>query len=140
MRGSPLFRLAIVLGLFLLALVPLWRLTAAGEASPPANALPPPVEPASVSTQIEITCSRPATRLALEYLGKPVWSGSGRAAAATLTLPAAAFDLQVEAAWDSADPGENAVRIRVLRDDLPLADASFWGRDSVNDAFRVPAN
>ncbi|HEY5792382.1 MAG TPA: hypothetical protein VIS74_03730 [Chthoniobacterales bacterium] len=141
MRGIPLIRLAIVLALFLLAFVPLWQLTAAKPARAAATAsAQPPAANETEPAQIEITPSRPASQFAIRYLGNVIWKGSGGKSAAALDLPRGAFDLQVEASWAPVDGAENALRVRISRDDLPLADASFWAADSIDEVMTVPAN
>lgn len=139
MRGIPLIRLAIVIALFLLALIPLGKLTA--EKVLPALAAPVASEIAkTVPTQIDVTGSPAATQFTILHLGKIVWQGTGDNASTTLALPEKPFDLQVQASWANNETRENALRVRVSRDDLPLADATFWGQTQIDDVLTIPAN
>lgn len=138
MRGIPLIRLAIVAILFLLVLPPLWKLTAAKPAA--ATVEPSPAAaPANRPTEIEIMASQPLDHFTVLHLGHAIWEGSGAQAATTLPLPAGMFDLQVQAGWPDA-PGEKAMRIRLLRDEMPLAESTFWGNREVDEVLTIPAN
>lgn len=139
MRGIPLIRLAIVIGIFLIALIPLWKLTAQKE-------LPKPAAPVAseiakiIPTQIDVTGAPSANHFSILHLGKTVWQGTGDKVSTTLALPEKSFDLRVQATWANNETRENALRVRVSRDDIPLADATFWGQTQVDDVLTIPAN
>lgn len=138
MRGNPLLRLALVLVLFLIALVPMWKLTAARDPAPAID--PAPSAPATVPTQVEITSMPSTEKFSVRHLDQIIWKGSGSKSTQTLSLPRNGFDLQIHATWPIRDDSEKALRVRVTRDDLPLADTTFWGVDQIDEVLSVPAN
>ncbi len=137
MRGSPIFRLLLVLAGLLLAGIPVWQLTHRREEAP----VPPPVVPApDASTghwvEVEMTASAPG-RLVLSSLGRPLLDSGN----SVPTLGGRIFvsgkspdDLVVSAKWEnSAD--NHAVRVVVKENGETLKDVTFWGTDSVEDVL-----
>ena len=138
MRGNPFIRLFIVIALFAVAAFPLWQLTA-GKTFEPVQATAV-VPEATQPTRLEVTCSQPANEFIVRHLGKVVWQGKGLRAATELPLPSDSFDLQVEAAWNPVGEAENAFRLQVIRDEMPLLDSTLWARDRIEDTITVPIN
>jgi len=138
MRGTPWIRFALMAIALSLAAVPIWLLTRPGEpASPVVSAtLPLPVER---ELTLEIDTAPAAQSISASYLGRELIpeDHEGGTYNGKIHLPgSSAADLVVTAKWTGTQTV--ALRVRAANDDGPLAEASFWGADSVQDVFTIP--
>lgn len=138
MRGSPLLQLlGLVFGLALLAF-PLRYLTSAPRVeTPPANADAvtsnlKPVELKLLSSAVPFTFE-------IQFLGKPVWTGTAQRAIETKTVqipfPPEGVDLTIAARW--ANPGMAALQLTVTPGDQPSLSQTLWGDGKVSDTITV---
>ena len=138
MRGTPWIRFALMACALALVAVPIWLLTRSEGSSEPAA--PPPAPPAvERDLTLEIESAPAAQSIVISYLGRelipstpPDGTYSG-----TIRLPAASpADLVVTARWASTPMA--ALRVRVSDLDGPVAEASYWGTDRVEDVLTIP--
>jgi hypothetical protein len=121
-----------------LAAVPVWLLTQseAPSASAVPAATPPPLER---ELTLEIESAPTAQAIGVTYLGReliPQTPAGGRYFG-SIRLPATStVDLVVTARWTGTSTA--ALRVRVANDDGPVAEASYWGTDHVEDVFTIP--
>ena len=145
MTGSPLLRLALVLGILALLAVPAWRLTGR-EAPPPA---PAPVTASTPSatdtTEVAFTAATAPEQLDLDVLGKTIYTvkpnpgdySSGFVISAQIPLPAAETDLVIRAKW-SGTQAMNALRLQVGSEQDYRMDTTLWGEPQIEDVIILP--
>jgi hypothetical protein len=128
MRGSPLFRTLIVLGVLLLTGLALARLTREVR---PVPAAPPPGEAvsssaaAAKSANYELVLSAPAAELTLEAGGKPSTALSG---ALEITGETPVISLRIK--WADNSPGHRFAKLRL---EIP-------GKDTLEHVFSAPGD
>jgi len=145
MTGSPLLRLIFVLAGLLLLAIPAWRLAtrtqplqpdsipASSPASPTADpiALTFTAAPGPEEIQVQISGSNVATVRSVH------WPAT---VTLPITLPAEGIDLVISATWaQTTEAPVHALRIQATRNARSLADATFWGTDSVMDVVTLNA-
>ena len=129
MRGSPLFRTLIVLGLLLLTGFALARLT--GEVKPGPVVGPPPGEAvpsppaAAKSASYELVLSAEAAELTLEAGGKPSTALSG-----ALEIAGESPVISLRIKWADNSPGHRFARLRL---EIP-------GEDTLEHVFSAPGD
>jgi len=138
MRGSPLLQLlGLVIALGLLAF-PLRYLTSATRIeTPPSNS------DAATSNvkQVELKLVSSAVPFSFEiqFLGKPLWTGTAQRASDTKTVlipfPPEGVDLTVEARW--TNPGMAALQLTVTPADQPPLSQTLWGDGKVSDTITL---
>jgi hypothetical protein len=138
MRGTPLLRLALMAISLALAGVPIWLLIRSEESSVP---VAPVVPSRSVERELmlEIDTAPPAQSIGASYLGRELiqQTDEGGTYSGTIILPAiSAADLVVTATWIGTQAA--ALRVRASNDDGPVAEASFWGNNKVQEVFTIP--
>jgi hypothetical protein len=138
MRGSPLLQLlGLVCALVLLAL-PLRYLTSAPRVETPpansdtANSNIKPVELKLLSSAVPFTFE-------IQFLGKPLWTGTAQQATETKTVqipfPPEGVDLTISAHW--ANPGTAALQLTVTPADQPSFSQTLWGDEKVSDTITI---
>jgi hypothetical protein len=140
MRGSPLFR-ALLVFLALAALGPvLWRLT---QPEPLQAIVPPPptAEDQPREVRLALAFTTPPKRVALTYLGKPVWSKDAPAAEEKITLqmiwPREGGELGVRIEWADGAP-LSAARLRLTPPGGEAIERSLWGTGPTEDTIGFP--
>jgi hypothetical protein len=134
MRGSPLFRTAVVL-LALLLLLPLLR----GLTNPRSSAtgLATPTPAALTPVRLTITSTSFPFRFAISQLGKIIWQGESGGSTSekklALPFPRDGIDLLVEASWP--EKKEGAVRLEVAPNDRQPIARTLWGTGGVDDVL-----
>jgi hypothetical protein len=138
MRGSPLLQLlGLVFALVLLAF-PLRYLTSAPRAETPSADLD-----ASTSNmkpvEIKLLSSAVPFTFEIQFLGKPLWTGTGQRATETKTVqipfPPEGVDLTISARW--ANPGMAALQLTVTPGGQPSLSQTLWGDGKVSDTITI---
>ena len=140
MRGTPWIRFAVTACILALVGIPIWLLT---QTEAPAETA---VTPAAVSQQTEqdftlqIESAPAAESIGVSYLGRELVSvtPTGGSYSATVRLPTAGADLVVMAKWSGTLAA--ALRVKVSNQDGPVAEASYWGTDRIEDVLAIPAS
>jgi hypothetical protein len=138
MRGTPWLRFALMGCALALVAVPIWLLTRSeGSPQPAVPATAPPTVERDLTLEIE---SVPAAQsIGISYLGRELIPSNppGGTYSGKIRLPATSpADLVVMARW--ADTPMAALRVRVSDVDGPVAEASYWGTDRVEDVLTIP--
>lgn len=138
MRGTPWIRFVLMAIALALAAVPIRLLTRSGEPTSPVVpvTLPLPVER---ELTLEIDTAPAAQSISASYLGReliPEGHEGGRYTGRIHLPGSSPADLVVTARWTGTQTA--ALRVRAANDDGPVAEASFWGADSVQDVFAIP--
>ncbi|MBA3960575.1 MAG: hypothetical protein H0X40_01555 [Chthoniobacterales bacterium] len=132
MRGSPLFRTAVILLALLLLILPLRSLTSARSKAALAPLLP--VAPVA-AVQLTLTSTSVPFRFQVSHLGKTIWGGessaSSRSKSLTIPFPAEGIDLVVQASWP--EKKDTAIRVDLTRGENPPTTRTLWGTEQVND-------
>jgi hypothetical protein len=138
MRGSPLLQLlGLVLALVLLAFPLRYLTSAARVATPPAKSdvatsNEKPVELKLVSSAVPFTFE-------IQFLGKPLWTGTAQRATETRTVqipfPPEGVDLTIAARW--TNPGMAALQLTVTPADQPSLSQTLWGDGKVSDTITL---
>jgi hypothetical protein len=138
MRGSPLLQLlGLVVALVLLAF-PLHYLTSAARVeTPPAN---PDAATSNVkAVELKLVSSAVPFTFEIQFLGKPLWTGTAQRATETKTVqipfPAEGVDLTIAARW--ANPGIAALQLTVTPADQPSLSQTLWGDGKVSDTITI---
>jgi hypothetical protein len=141
MKGSPLLQLlglALVLGALAF---PLRYLTSAPHKE---VRTVEPIAPNSESKSVELKLVSPTVpyTFEIEFLGKPLWTGTARQTTETTTVqipfPAEGVDLTVDAHW--TNPAMVALQLTLtLPDQAPLAQ-TLWGDGKVSDTITFKEN
>jgi len=138
MRGTPWIRFLLMAAALALAGVPIWLLTRPDEPSVPAA----PVvhsQPAERELTLAIDTAPAAQSIGASYLGRELIppTHTGGSFSGPISLPAgSAADLVVTARWTGTQAA--ALRVRASNEGGPLAEASFWGADEVQEVFTIP--
>ena len=119
---------------FVLAGVPVYRLTRPAAAQATVTAATPAATPASAPLDVEAVFAPPPTDFEIKNLGQTVLAGRGPQARFqtrwTTTVPPEGVDLVVEAHWPApapdAPPTNAAARISVRFPDGRTVDKSVW--------------
>ena len=79
-----------------------------------------------------------AESIGVSYLGRELVSATptGGSYSGTIRLPTAGADLVVMARWSGTRTA--ALRVKVSNQDGPVAEASYWGTDRVEDVLAIP--
>jgi hypothetical protein len=138
MRGAPWIRFLLMAAVRALLAIPLWLLTRA-DAQSAAKA------PAGVSllaerdVTIEIETAPAAQALRLSYLGReliPPSHTTGTFSREIRVPVGLTADLVIRARWSGAQ--RSALRVRAFDENGPLAEASFWGAEEMQEVFTIP--
>ena len=137
MRGTPWLRFALMAIALGLTAVPVWLLLRSNTL-PPAEPNPILKKEAERQLTLEIVSAPTAKSIRVSYLGKELVSADqGGSYSGTLHLPSSSpADLVVMATWQ--DTQRAALHVQVSNEDGPVAEASYWGTDRVDDVFTVP--
>ena len=141
-----------MVALFLLAAVPVYRLTRPAQAvviSPATDHSPDTASAKPVPLDVDIVFAPAPVDFQLKNLDQTILAGSGPqsrfAAQWKTTLPPEGVDLVIQARWpmpatgDAAAPSPAAARIKVQFPDGRTVEKSFWTTDgSVTEAFTIP--
>jgi hypothetical protein len=138
MRGSPILR-ALVAFLALLALAPLlWRTTHPVASGRGAGAQPTPQSVKSATVECRVNFSIAATRVAIQHLGKDVWSKDspaiGENFSGKIPWPNEGVDLHVSVAWP-AGTRNAAMRVRLTAPDGTEHDRTVWGDGDADEVL-----
>jgi hypothetical protein len=116
--------------------VPIWLLMRSD--APPAPVNPSPPRETERQVTLEIVSAPTAHSLRVSYLGQELVSeDQGGSYSGTLRLPSSSpADLVVMAKWQGTQRA--ALHVQVLNEDGPIAEASYWGTDRVDDVFTIP--
>lgn len=133
MRGSPLLRGIVAIGVLLLLAIPIWKLTHKAEA---VMAAQPETAAAHSPVTIQLTFAHPASGFQILHLGKVLWE-SGQPALKmqkdfTLDYPKEGIDLEVKATWPPGTP-DTAIRVLVTHD-YGSVERTAWAEKSKMDA------
>jgi hypothetical protein len=137
MSGTPWLRFALMTVALALAAVPLWLLMR--PAAPPAPANSGSAVQEERELTLEVASAPAAHSIRVSYLGQELISGAqtGGSYSGTLRVPSSSpTDLVVMATWSGTETA--ALRVRVSNEDGPIAEASYWGTDRVQDVFTIP--
>jgi hypothetical protein len=138
MRGSPLLQLlGLVIALGLLAF-PLHYLTSAPRIeTPPSNSDATPSNVRQV--ELKLVSSAVPYSFEIQFLGKPLWTGTAQRASDTRTVripfPPEGVDLTIEARW--SNPGMAALQLTVTPADQPPLSQTLWGDGRVSDTITL---
>lgn len=137
MRGTPWIRFALTVCVLAMAGISIWlliRSEAPSEITVPAAA-PPRVDQ---DLTLEIESAPAAVSIGVSYLGRELVSATptGGSYSGTIRLPTAGADLVVMARWSGTRTA--ALRVKVSNQDGPVAEASYWGTDRVEDVLAIP--
>jgi hypothetical protein len=138
MRGSPLLQvLGLVIALGLLAF-PLHYLTSAPRIeTPPSNSDATPSNVRQV--ELKLVSSAVPYSFEIQFLGKPLWTGTAQRASDTRTVripfPPEGVDLTIEARW--SNPGMAALQLTVTPADQPPLSQTLWGDGKVSDTITL---
>jgi hypothetical protein len=138
MRGSPLLQvLGLVIALGLLAF-PLHYLTSAPRIETPSSnsdATPSNVR----QVELKLVSSAVPYSFEIQFLGKPLWTGTAQRASDTRTVripfPPEGVDLTIEARW--SNPGMAALQLTVTPADQPPLSQTLWGDGKVSDTITL---
>jgi hypothetical protein len=137
MRGTPWIRFALTACVLALAGIPIWLLT---QPEAPAETA---VTPAAASRTeqdftLQIESAPAAESIEVSYLGRELVSATptGGSYSGTIRLPTAGADLVVIARWSGTRTA--ALRVKVSNQDGPVAEASYWGIDRIEDVLAIP--
>jgi hypothetical protein len=143
-RGSPLLRALLLLAALLALSVPLRRVT---QPSPGGGvqftAAEPSDKPTGVAAQtvaLTLSLTRPAERIELQHLGKPVWSkdrpGLRETMDLSLPFPPEGIELAVTVRWQGAEL--SAMRLQLTTPDGTDLERSVWGQETVEAVLSFP--
>jgi hypothetical protein len=90
---------------------------------------------------LEIVSAPAADSIRVSYLGQELVSQiQGGRYSGTLHLPSSSpADLVVMATWQGTTQ-RAALHVQVSNEDGPIAEASYWGTDRVDDVFTIPGS
>jgi hypothetical protein len=138
MTGSPLLRLALVLGILAALLVPAVRLT--GREKEPQRAAPTAAVSNAATKNVKLIFRSPITpaSIKVEADGKTVAELKAPVMEAEMPLPfpKQGVDLVISAQWPHGST-ENALRVQASAGAEPLADTTLWGDPEVNDVVTL---
>ncbi|HEY5811820.1 MAG TPA: hypothetical protein VIT23_04100 [Terrimicrobiaceae bacterium] len=120
-----------------LAGIPIWMLIRPEEAA----VVPPVSSPAAPERELtlEIQTAPAAQSLHASYLERKLIPANheGGNYTGVIRLPTSAADLIVTASWEGTHVA--ALRVRTSNNDGPIAEASFWGTDEIEEVITIPA-
>lgn len=138
MTGSPLLRLALVLGILAALLVPAVRLT--GREKEDQRAVPRPAASDAETKNVKLAFLSPIPpeSIKVEVDGKSVaeLKAPVMEAEVSLPFPKQGVDLVISADWPQGST-ENALRVQASTGSEPLADTTLWGDPEVNDVVTL---
>lgn len=138
MTGSPLLRLALVLGILAVLLIPAVRLT--GREKEPQGDAPTPVALDAGAKNVKLTFLSPITpaSIKVEVDGKTVaeLKAPSMETEVSLPFPKQGVDLVISAEWPQGST-ENALRVQASTGAESLADTTLWGDPEVNDVVTL---
>jgi hypothetical protein len=137
MRGTPWLRFVLMAIALALTAVPIWLLMR--SEAPPAHGNSAPPKEAERQVTLEIVSAPPADSIRVSYLGQELASENQRGSySGTLRLPSSSpADLVLVATWQGTTQ-RAALHVQVSNEDGPIADASYWGTNRVDDVFTIP--
>lgn len=137
MRGTPWIRFALTACVLALVGISIWLLI---RSEAPSDITVPAAAPLRVDQDLtlEIDSAPAAESIGVSYLGRELVSATptGGSYAGTIRLPTAGADLVVMARWSGTRTA--ALRVKVSNQDGPVAEASYWGTDRVEDVLAIP--
>ena len=139
MRGTPWIRFLLMATALALAGIPIWQLTRNDEPSVPPPAPAAQSQPPERELKLAIETAPSAQAIGASYLGRELipLTHTGGTFSGTIRLPAgSAADLVVTAKWTGIETA--ALRVRASDENGPLAEASFWGREKIQEVLSVP--
>jgi hypothetical protein len=137
MRGTPWLRFALMTIALALTAIPIGLLMR--PAAPPAPANSGSANQEERELTLEVVSAPAAHSIRVSYLGQELIprAQTGGSYSGTLRVPSSSSaDLVVMATWTATETA--ALRVRVSNDDGPIAEASYWGTDRVQDVFTIP--
>ncbi len=147
MRGNPFLQTILIVAVFLLAGIPVYRLTRPAEAAASIGSPTPtpvddhsPANPASL--EVEVVSAPAPTDFQITNLGQPVIAGRGPQARFAGrwngTVPPEGVELVVRAHWPTAGPG--AMRVTIRFPGGRTVEKTFWADagGALEDVFSVP--
>ena len=137
MRGTPWLRFALMTIALALTAVPIWLLMRSAAPPPAPNSAP--VAQAERELTLEIVSAPAAHSIRLSYLGQELLPEHqvGGSYSGTVRVPSGSpVDLVVTATWNATE--SVALRVQVSNDDGPIAEASYWGTDRIQDVLTIP--
>ncbi|HEU4679385.1 MAG TPA: hypothetical protein VFS35_07680 [Terrimicrobiaceae bacterium] len=140
MRGTPWIRFAVTAWILALAGIPIWLLT---QTKAPTETAATPAAASQQTEQdftLQIESAPAAESIGVSYLGRELISvtPTGGNYSGTVRLPTEGADLVVMARWSGTLTA--ALRVKVSNQDGPVAEASYWGIDRVEDVLAIPAS
>jgi hypothetical protein len=137
MRGTPWLRFALMAIALALTAVPVWLLMRS-DTGPPVRLAPTPKMEAERQLTLEIVSAPTADSIRVSYLGKELVSADQKGSySGTVRLPSTSpADLVVMATWQGTPRA--ALHVQVSNEDGPVAEASYWGTDRVDEVLTVP--
>ena len=138
MRGTPWIRFALMAGALALMAIPIWLAIQAEQPSG-STIRETAAPPRERDVKLEIESAPAAQSIGVTFLGQELIPGNQATGSysGTILLPTGSpADLVVMAEWSGTQSA--ALRVRVSDDNGPLAEASYWGTDRVQDVFTVP--
>jgi hypothetical protein len=137
MRGTPWIRFALTACVLALAGISIWLLI---RSEAPSDITGPAAAPPRVDQDLtlEIDSAPAAESIGVSYLGRELVSATptGGSYSGTIRLPTAGADLVVMARWSGTRTA--ALRVKVSNQHGPVAEASYWGTDRVEDVLAIP--
>lgn len=142
MKGSPLVRALVLLGVLLLLSWPLSVLTRRSDEKAADAAAEVAQVPVVSRIPLVLTFSQAAARVEVSHLGKVVWSleHPGRRAEAALEVPfpKEGIELSVAVQWEGQGDGEGALRLQLTGPDGTEYDRSVWGGKTTEAVVAFP--
>lgn len=140
MRGSPLLRACVLIGVIAVLSLPLLRLTqSAQETSLPATPSPA-TAPSATKTPLVLTFSKAAKSVELKHLGVVVWRKENPALTETMELsvpfPKEGLELGVSARWSGGEP--SALRFQLTGPEGVEIERTVWGLEAVETIVPFP--
>ncbi len=137
MRGTPWLRFALMTIALALTAFPIWLLKRSEP--PPARLNLAPTTEAERELTLEIVSAPAARSIRASYLGQELVPENhvGGSYSGTLRLPSSSpADLVVKATWNGTERA--ALHVQVSNEDGPIAEASYWGSDRIQDVLTIP--
>lgn len=140
MKGSPLTRALILLGVMLFSAWPLYVLTERAGQAVVVDVPEKSAAEAAVLGTFLLTFSKPALRVELRHLGKVVWSREGPGIKETgelnVAFPKEGVELGVRVEWLGVEEG--ALRLQATSPAGVGMDRSVWGAGLVDEIVSFP--
>lgn len=140
MKGSPLLRALVLLGVLLLLSWPLSVLTRRGDEKSLDAAAEIAAVPVVSRIPLVLTFSQTAARVEVSHLGKVVWSvdrpGRRAETALEVSFPKEGIELSVAVQWEGESEG--ALRLQLSGPDGTEYDRSVWGAKTLEAVVAFP--